>query len=166
MKKSYVSILMVLALLGLAASVALAGTTATQTVTYSVSAINEISASGDPAALNITTAVAGSEPSTATNAVTTYSISTNETGKKITAVINTDVAAGTLKINLADPDGAGAATSLGDVTLSSAPADCVTGIDSQAASAKTITYKFSAVIADGIIGSTNKTVTLTLMDEA
>ena len=162
--KKLAATLCVLALVVSWGGIALAADNASQTVTYSVSAINEISVSGDPASLDITTATAGSDPNQVTDSSTTYSISTNGTDKKITAELDTDVAAGlTLEINLADPDGGGSATSAGDVTLTSSAADCVTSITGLAASAKTITYKFSATMAAGVVGSTGKTVTLTVV---
>ena len=86
MKKTATSLLICLALLVVAAQAVVA---ATQTVTYSVSAINELSVSGNPAALAVSTATAGSEPDDATDATTTYGISTNQTGTKITAAIDT-----------------------------------------------------------------------------
>lgn len=50
------------------------------------------------------------------------------------------------------------------MTLTTDAANAVTSIDTEAASAKTITYKFSATMAAGVISSTSKTVTLTLTD--
>ena len=148
-------------MLAFAAS-AMASNQTTQSVSYSVSAINEIGASGDPAALSVTTCAAGSDPAEVTNALTTYSFSTNGTNKKITAALNSNVASGlTLKINMAAPP---SGVSAGDVTLTTDAANAVTSIDTEAASAKTITYKFSATMAAGVISSTSKTVTLTLTD--
>ena len=161
--KYIATLLAVLAFIGLIGSAALGSNVTTQTVTYSVSAINEIGVSGDPGALAVTTATAGSEPDLDTDSSTTYAISTNQSNRKITAAINSNVAAGlTLQINLADPDGAGSAVSAGDVTLSTSAADVVTSITTLAASAKTIAYTFSATVAAGVVGSTNKTVTLTV----
>ena len=72
-------------------SLALAGSTATQSVTYEVQEINEISVSGDPGSLIINTATAGSEPNDATDKSTTYAITTNGSNKKITGAIDTDI---------------------------------------------------------------------------
>jgi len=134
----------------------------TQTVTYEVQAINEIAVSGDPGALIVSTATAGSEPDEVTDATTTYDITTNGTGKKITGAIDTAMPANTtLKINLAAPTGG---TSAGDVALTVVAADLVTGITTLAETAKTITYKFSATVAAGVVASASKTVTLTIAD--
>jgi hypothetical protein len=152
----------------LAASVALAltstpawaGTTATQTVTYEVTAINEISTSGNPGALIVNSATAGSAPTDATDASTTWAVTTNQTGAKITAAIDTAMPAGTtLKVNLAAPTGA---SSLGAVTLSTVAVDAVTGITQLNESAKTVEYTLSATAAAGVVASASKTVTFTI----
>jgi hypothetical protein len=162
-KRQIISLAVFLGLLAMASGAALASSSTTQTVGYSVSAINEIGVSGDPGALNITSTAAGSDPASVTDATTTYSISTNQSTRKITAVLNSAVASGlTLQVGLADPDGAGAATSAGTVTLTATAADVVTAISTLAASSKTITYTFSATMATGTVSSTSKVVTLTV----
>jgi hypothetical protein len=143
---------------------AIAGSTAAQTVTYQVSAINEISVSGNPGAMNVSTATAGSSPDEVTDATTTYAITTNGSSKKITAVINTAMPANvTLKINMTAPTGG---TSAGDVILTNVAADAVTDISTLAESGKSITYKLSATPAAGVVPSASKTVTLTVADGA
>ena len=134
---------------------------ATQTVTFEVQAINEIATSGNPAALVVNAAIAGSEPTAVSDAITTYAITTNETLKKITGAIDTIMPAGTtLTVNLAAPT---AATSLGAVPLTAVAADLVTGISTVAESGKTITYNFSANVTAGVLVSATKTVTLTIL---
>jgi hypothetical protein len=141
---------------------ALAANTDNQTVTLQVSAINEIAVSGDPGALVVSTATAGAEPDTATDNSTDYDITTNESNKRITGVLDSAVPANTeLYIFLAAPTGG---TSAGDVQLTTTAADLVTGISTLAESNHTITYKYYASIAAGIVASTTRTVTLTLTD--
>jgi hypothetical protein len=138
---------------------AMAGASANQTVTYEVQAINELSVSGSPDAIIVNAATAGSQPDVASNALTTYAITTNQT-RKITGSINTAMPTGvTLKVALAAPTGG---TSSGDVTLSATAADLVTGIATLAESEKTITYKLSALTTAGVVASATKTVTLTI----
>lgn len=157
----------ILALIGLITIIgtcnfALAANTANQTVTFQVDAISEFTTSGNPAALIVNTAVAGSEPSAAIDSTTTYAITTNQLNKKITGVLDSAMPANTkLEINLAAPTGA---TSLGNVALSDVATDLVTGISRLAESGKTITYTFSATIAAGVIASSTRTVTLTVTD--
>src|SRR5919202_4428721 len=87
--------------------------TATQTVTYEVQAINQISVSGNPSALVVSSATAGSAPTSATNNSTTWAVTTNETNKKVTAAINSNMPTGlTLSASLAAPSGGTSAGSL------------------------------------------------------
>jgi len=155
-------IVLVAGSLCLLSGIAMAATSATQTVTYAVSAINAITVSGNPAALTVNAATAGSAPTSVSDATTTYAITTNETGKKITGAINTDMDAGlTLTVNLVAPTGG---SSAGATSLSSVAADLVTGITTLNESGKTITYNLSATSAAGVVGSASKTVTLTIVD--
>jgi hypothetical protein len=140
----------------------LAANTAQQTVTYEVTAINEVSVSGNPGNLVVNTATAGSEPTDATDNSTTWALTTNGATKKVTGSINTDMPANTtLKVNLAAPTGG---SSSGDVTLSISAADLVTSISTVAQSGLSITYTLSATIAAGVVPEATKTVTLTLTD--
>ncbi|MCC4114223.1 hypothetical protein LLG90_02545 [Aromatoleum toluclasticum] len=149
-----------LAMTGLAGA-AFAADTATQTVTYEVTAINELSVSGNPGALTISAATAGSAPTSVSDATTTYAITTNQSTRKITAAINTAMPNYvTLKANLAAPTGA---TSAGAVTLGTVAVDAVTGISTLNESAKTITYSLEATAAAGVVTSASKTVTFTIV---
>lgn len=133
-----------------------------QTVTYQVSSIDEISVSGNPSALIVNTADPGSQPTAATDASTSYSITTNNSSRKITGAINSAMPANTsLKVTLAAPTGG---SSAGQVTLSTTDQDLVTGISTLAESGQSISYEFSATLAAGIISSSQRTVTLTIAD--
>jgi hypothetical protein len=163
LKKLRVGLGVLVALLGLTA-LTMAANTAQQTVTYEVTAINEISVSGDPGNLVVNTATAGSEPTADTDATTTWAVTTNESSKKMTGSINTAMPANvTLEVNLTAPTGG---SSEGDVTLSDSDADLVTAISTVAESGLTITYTLSATIAAGTVAQAQKTVTLTLTDGA
>ncbi len=163
MRKSFVPVLAVLFAFVLG-GVATASNVANQTVTFEVSAINELSVSGNPAALIIDAATAGSEPDQATDASTTYALTTNEAGRRITGSIDVAMPSGvTLTINLVAPTDA---TSAGDIVLDVADQDLVTGIGALAESGKTITYKLDATVAAGVVASDTRTVTLTLLAEA
>lgn len=145
------------------AQFAVAGDTATQTVTFAVSAINELSVSGNPGALTITTATAGAAPSVATDATSSYAITTNETSRRITGSIETNMPDGvTLSITLAAPTGA---ASMGKRQLSTTATELVSGISTLNESGKTITYELSATSAAGVISSATRTVTLTILAE-
>ena len=133
--------------------------TATQTVTFAVNAINQISATGSPS-VTVTTATAGSQPTDATDASSTWAVTTNQTGAKISASIPTAMPAGlTLSVNLVAPAGA---TSAGVTALGTVAVDLVTSITKVAQSGMTATYHLSATAAAGVVGSATKVVTYTI----
>ena len=162
MRKLGIALIVLGLIFGVSGKTMAAGT-ANQTVQFQVTAIDEISVSGDPGALAVTNAAAGSEPTQVSDATTTYNITTNGTSRKITGQITSGGAMPantTLQLNLAAPTGG---TSQGDVTLlDSAASDLVTGISQKAESNLTITYKFGATVAAGVVSSSSRTVTLTL----
>lgn len=151
-----------IAVLPLAASVLAAGAaaaqTATQTVSYEVAAVDQISVSGSPS-LVVNSATAGSALTSA-SASATYAITTNGDGRKITASIDSDMPTGvTLTVSMGAPTGA---TSAGAVTLSTTSQDVVTGISTVNESGLSITYGLSATVAAGVVPAANKTVTYTI----
>lgn len=132
--------------------------TAAQNVTFQVNAINQISVTGSPS-LTINTATAGSAPTAAT-ASATWAVTTNQTGAKITASINSNMPAGlTLSANLGAPTGA---TSAGAAALSAISVDVVTGITKLAEGSLSIGYTLSATTAAGVVSSASRTVTYTI----
>jgi hypothetical protein len=139
-----------------------AAQTATQSVSYEVQAINQVSVAGSPS-LVISTATAGSAPTSA-SASGSYAITTNETGKKITAQIDSDMPAGvTLTVSLAAPGGG---TSAGAVVLSTTPVDAVTSISTVSQSGLSVGYGLSATVAAGVVPAGSRTVTYTITDGA
>ena len=142
--------------------IAFAGNSTTQTVTFQVNAINEITVSGNPGSLIVNTATAGSEPDQVSDSSTTYNITTNGSNKKITGQLDSDMPSyTTLTVNLTAPS---SGTSAGDVTLSAGAANLVTGINKKKGSSLGITYKFSATVDAGIVSSASRTATLTILD--
>jgi hypothetical protein len=146
--------------LSLAMGGALHAQSATQTVSYEVQAINQLSTSGSPS-LVISTATAGSAPTQAT-ASGSYAITTNETARKITIQINSAMPTGvTLKATLTAPTASG--TSAGAVTLTNSAQDAVNGISTVAESGLSIGYTLDATVAAGVVSAGTKTVTLTIV---
>ena len=132
--------------------------TATQSVTFQVDAINQIAFSGSPS-LVINTATAGSGPTSAT-ASATWSVTTNQTGAKITASIGSVMPTGlTLQVSLTAPSGA---SSAGAQTLGTTAIDVVTSITKLAQSAIAVNYSLAATAAAGVVSSTSRTVTYTI----
>ena len=148
----------VLVLLGAVAGAASAQTTAGQTITFQIDAINQIGFVGSPS-LVVNTAMAGSNPAAA-NAAATWAVTTNQTGSKVTASIASNMPAGlTLSANLAAPAGA---ASGGALALSTTAVDLVTGITKVAQSALAVSYTLAATAAAGVVASTSRTVTYTI----
>jgi hypothetical protein len=135
--------------------------TATQVVRFRVNAINQIGVSGSPAPMAITTASAGSSPTSVTTNGTSYAITTNEANQKITASLDQTLPAGvTLEVSLAPPAGA---TSMGSTPLTTTGTDIVTGISSTAAVALPITYRLSATPSVQMSTPAERTVTFTIV---
>jgi hypothetical protein len=119
-----------------------ASSTATQTVTYAVNAINRIAFTGTPS-LTITTATAGSAPTSVTDA-------------SIPAALATGL---TLSSSLAAP---AAATSAGFLALGTTAVDLVTGITKLAQGSLGVSYKLDATAAAGVVTSASVVVTYTI----
>ena len=152
-----VRFLAVLAFVGLA-NVA-AAQTATQTVTFQVNAVNVVAVAGTPS-LTIATATAGSAPSSVTDATSSWAVTTNQSGAKITASLSAAMPAGlTLSANLGAPAGA---TSAGLTALGTTAVDVVTGITKVAQGSLGLTYQLDATAAAGVVASATRTVTYTI----
>lgn len=135
-------------------------TTATATVTYTIGSIDSISVSGNPGPLNVTTATPGSGPTSATDVTTTYSVTTNNTARKITGAVASSMPSGvTLDVSLAAPSGA---TSAGTVNLTTTAASLVTGIANIAQGSLAITYTLAATVSAAQVAGSTNTVTYTI----
>jgi len=142
----------------LAGAASLSAQTATQSVSFQVDAVNQIALSGSPS-LVINTASAGSNPTQA-SASASWAVTTNQTGAKITASINSAMPSGlTLQANLSAPTGG---TSAGAQTLSTTAVDVVTGITKIAQSGIAVGYTLDATPVAGVVSSTSRTVTYTI----
>jgi hypothetical protein len=153
------SFLAVGAVVALAAVRTASAQTATQTVTFQVSAINQVAVTGAPS-LVINAAVAGSAPTSVTAAGNTWSVTTNQSGAKITASIASAMPAGlTLSASLVAPAGA---TSSGFVALGATANDVVTGITKLNAAGLALSYRLDATAAAGVVASATRVVTYTI----
>ena len=163
-------ILLAAAVLTLLASMAFAADSDTNTITYEVTAINEVAITGD-VTLTVNAAVAGSAPTQAVDNTATYAITTNcaDDAKKLTGGIDAAMDDGlTLAVTAEAPTGA---TSAGAVDISAAitdtsDADLVTVIDAVNESALGLGFTLDATAAAGVIASDTRTFTLTLVDSA
>ena len=133
--------------------------TANQTVTFAVNAINQIAFTGAPS-LTITTATAGSAPTSVSDATARWAVTTNQTGAKITASIATAMPSGlTLSASLAAPAGATGGSLL---ALSTTAVDLVTGITKLAQGSLGVSYTLDATPAAGVVTSATRVVTYTI----
>ncbi|AHG90865.1 hypothetical protein J421_3328 [Gemmatirosa kalamazoonensis] len=150
----------VLVAIALSAVRSAAAQTASQTVNFQVDAINQISVSAPSVTLNVTTATAGSAPTAVTSSSTTWAVTCNQTGAKITASIGSAMPSGvTLTASLGAPAGAASA---GAQTLGTVAVDLVTGITKLNQSGLSVTYSLSATAAAGVVTATSRTVTYTI----
>ena len=147
------------AVLSLMAGVATAAGAQTQTVNFEVKAINQFSITSTAVTLTITSATAGSDPSPVSDASSVWSVTTNQTGAKISASIPTNMPTGlTLDVLLGAPAGATATAR----TLSTTSQDLVTGITKLKAGPMTVTYTLAATAAAGVIAPDSRVVTYTM----
>jgi hypothetical protein len=120
--------------------------------------------SGTLAKMTITTAVAGSQPTSVTNTATTYNVRVRSWQgiKHITAQIDLAMPAGTtLQLSMVPPAGA---TSPGLVTLTTTAQSIVNNIANVNPTVTLpITYKFSATAAAGVVATFTRRVTLTMV---
>lgn len=119
----------------------------------------DITVSGSPGTLAVTSAVAGSQPTSVTNTSTTYAITTLLTSTVVGSV-NTAMPSGvTLAIQLAAPP---FATSAGFVTMTTTPTNLVTGIPILTNQSNLmITYRLSATVNASQVTNATRTVTFT-----
>ena len=141
------------------AAVNTASAQVTQTVTFQVSAINQIAVTGAPS-LTINAAVAGSAPTAVTSASNTWSVTTNQSNALITASIASAMPAGlTLSANLTAPAGA---ASTGLTALGTTAVNVVTAITKLNSAALGLTYQLDATAAAGVVSSSTRVVTYTI----
>ncbi|MDB4877406.1 MAG: hypothetical protein JWM41_3852 [Gemmatimonadetes bacterium] len=152
-------------LIGYAAGLALTGAgtlvaqRATQVVSFRVEAIQEVSVEGSPS-LTISSAIAGQAPTSVTASGSTWNVSTNLTGAKVTASLESDMPSGvTLSIDLAPPPGA---TSAGRKPLGAAPVDLVTNVTKLTATHLPLSYRLDATPRAGIVTAGTRVVTFTI----
>jgi hypothetical protein len=160
MRKSLVLAMVVLSTM-LAVN-AFAATYANQTITFEIMEISQISVSDNPGPLVISLLDEFGDLVSATDATTTYDITTNEVSQRITGELSSSMPNyTTLEVALDAPTGG---SSSGQVVLTTSPQNLVTGISTLSETELTIGYEFSATIAAQHIHESYRTVTLTIAD--
>ena len=157
----YLSVLTICLLsLNLSGLHATGSSTATATVTYTINSIDSIAVSGNPGPLNITTATAGSNPSSAVDSSTTFAVTSNNSSRKITASLASNMPPNiTLSVDMVAPTGA---TSAGSIALDTTTQSLVTGIGNLAQGSLGITYILTATTSASPVTAATNTVTYTI----
>jgi hypothetical protein len=122
-----------------------------------------LSVSGNPGLLRVSSAVAGSQPTPVSNSATTYTVTTPVPNRtyKIMARLSAPMPPGvTITGSFAAPPGA---TSLGAIALDNTDRDVVTGIPRNTNATLTITYQLAPTAAGGVVVTSSRTVTLTIV---
>ncbi|MFA6916314.1 MAG: hypothetical protein WC222_07940 [Parachlamydiales bacterium] len=124
--------------------------------------LDSIAVSGNPGTFVFAVPAAGSQPANLVDTSTTYSASTLSLARKITGQLNTNMPTGmTLAIELQAPL---IGTSQGSVTMSTTPADLITGmILLTLQSGLQITYTMTATVQASPVTNSVVTVTYTLL---
>ncbi len=137
------------------------GSSVVQTLTIEVRPITKIAVSGNPGALYITDANAGSEVLSVSDNHSKYSMMTNLDNMKIVASINSPMPTGThLMMKLESSKGM--TDGFVDVSNAMSPVQVVSGLGKGSDLDQTITYTFAANASVGQIDSDARVVTLTL----
>ncbi|MGV8118140.1 MAG: hypothetical protein AB2L14_00100 [Candidatus Xenobiia bacterium LiM19] len=149
-----------LIILSITAGNALAGNKTTQTITFVIPSINNMSVSGPPAQLEVFTRSDVQAVFEAQDSSTTYNFYTNRKNRIITGAIDQDTPNNTqLQVKFEAPSGG---SSTGFVTLSTTPRTLVAGISKEKASNLPITYKLLATREAGKVPLTNRRIFYTL----
>ena len=122
-----------------------------------------IAVSGDPGAFVVSSAIAGSEPAPVASGTTTYTVVTPNANRTyaITARLDAAMPFGTSLVAVFAPPPQ--ATSVGPVALDMTARNVVTDIPRRVTATSNITYQFAATVAAGVIPSTTRTLTLTIV---
>lgn len=178
MKKRLSTIMAIAATLSMLfiAGPVMAAETADQTVALQVTAIDMITATAGPTLIfnpaNIEASgggayVVGSDAFQITDATTTYSVTTNSaSNKKITAHLDTALAATGLALNVALASASGVTSAEVAITtvVALTPVDVVTGLLQEADADQVITYRAVATV-ETPVATYSPVVTFTLTDQ-
>lgn len=131
-------------------------------ISYQITPINELSISGSSSPFIIDSMPAGSAYKKIGHNGTHYSLTTNQSAKKITAALDNKVQNGlVLTINLDVPQGW---KSEGEVELTDTAVNIASG-DNATASNLSIKYGFMATVGAGRVNNCFRTMTLTVCDQ-
>ena len=120
-----------------------------------------LTVSGSPPTFVVSTAIAGSQPTSISSSLTYFVKAKHPAGsQKITAQLDSPMPLGTtLSLSMVTPP---SAVSMGTVSLDATPRDILISVDKENGSTYGMTYTFSATVAAGVVPSQSRLVTLTM----
>ena len=137
------------------------GSSVVQTLNIEVKPITKIAVSGNPGALYITDASAGSDVLSVSDNNSNYSMMTNLDNMKIVASINNPMPEGT-RLMMKLESSKGSSSGLVDVSNAMSPVEVVTALGKGSDLNQSITYTFAANASIGQLNVDSRVVTLTL----
>ena len=137
------------------------GSSVVQTLNIEVKPITKIAVSGNPGALYITDASAGSDVLSVSDNNSNYSMMTNLDNMKIVASINDPMPEGT-RLMMKLESSKGSSSGFVDVSNAMSPVEVVTALGKGSDLNQSITYTFAANASIGQINVDSRVVTLTL----
>ncbi|MDP2887084.1 MAG: hypothetical protein Q8P51_18920 [Ignavibacteria bacterium] len=137
------------------------GSSVVQTLNIEVKPITKIAVSGNPGALYITDASAGSDVLSVSDNNSNYSMMTNLDNMKIVASINNPMPEGT-RLMMRLESSKGSSNGFVDVSSAMSPVEVVTALGKGSDLNQSITYTFAANASIGQINVDSRVVTLTL----
>ena len=161
MRAPFIRLSLAICLLIPLVALAQTGSSVVQTLNIEVKPITKIAVSGNPGALYITDASAGSDVLTVSDNNSNYSMMTNLDNMKIVASINNPMPEGT-RLMMKLESSKGSSSGLVDVSNAMSPVEVVTALGKGSDLNQSITYTFAANASIGQLNVDSRVVTLTL----
>ena len=161
MRAPFIRLSLAICLLIPLVALAQTGSSVVQTLNIEVKPITKIAVSGNPGALYITDASAGSDVLSVSDNNSNYSMMTNLDNMKIVASINDPMPEGT-RLMMKLESSKGSSSGLVDVSNAMSPVEVVTALGKGSDLNQSITYTFAANASIGQLNVDSRVVTLTL----
>ena len=161
MRPPFIRLSLAICLLVPLVALAQTGSSVVQTLNIEVKPITKLAVSGNPGALYITDASAGSDVLSVSDNNSNYSMMTNLDNMKIVASINNPMPEGT-RLMMKLESSKGSSSGLVDVSNAMSPVEVVTALGKGSDLNQSITYTFAANASIGQLNVDSRVVTLTL----
>ena len=161
MRAPFIRLSLAICLLIPLVALAQTGSSVVQTLNIEVKPITKLAVSGNPGALYITDASAGSDVLSVSDNNSNYSMMTNLDNMKIVASIDNPMPEGT-RLMMKLESSKGSSSGLVDVSNAMSPVEVVTALGKGSDLNQSITYTFAANASIGQLNVDSRVVTLTL----